>query len=85
MRWLSIVFAVSILVFLAMWARGAVILIERNWTVSLITIAWFKVAYYYVWELAMIALLGLYVLVDLKDLVTGHRVNLMNPEQEADL
>lgn len=84
-RVLSIIFAIAILAFLVLWARGAIGLIERNWTVRLITVSWFRGAYYYIWELAMIVLLGLYVLVDLRDLVTGRRTSLHTHEQESDL
>lgn len=81
-RWLSVVFALSILGFLALWARGALDLAQRNWTVRLVTIDWFRVAYYYIWELAMIALLAIYVLSDLRDLLTGRITGLQLPEAE---
>lgn len=81
-RWLSVVFALSILWFLALWARGALDLAPRNWTVRLVTIDWFRVAYYYIWELAMIALLAIYVLSDLRDLLTGRITGLQMPEAE---
>lgn len=84
-RWLSVVFALSILVFLALWARGALDLAQRNWTVRLVTIDWFRVAYYYIWELAMIGLLMLYVLQDLRDLLAGRATGLQVTGPEADL
>ena len=59
-RWLTVGFAVCILVFLAFWARGAVEMAERNWDVFLITMTWFRVAYFYIWELGMIALLAIW-------------------------
>lgn len=60
--WLGLVFNFLILAFLAFWARGALRLAELNWGSSLITVPWFRVAYFYVWELAAIALMFLYVL-----------------------
>lgn len=84
-RALSIFFALAILGFLVLWARGAIGLIERNWNVRLITISGFRVAYYYIWELGMIGLLALYVLIDLRDLVTGRRSSIHMHEQGADL
>ncbi|MCS0502002.1 TRAP transporter small permease [Ancylobacter mangrovi] len=84
-RVFSIAFALSILFFLALWASGAVHMAERNWSITLITIGWFRISYYYLWELAMITLLAVYVLIDLKNLVTGQTVSLQDGEQEIDL
>lgn len=85
MRALSIIFAVAILAFLALWARGAFDMIARNWTVELVTIGWFRVAYYYIWELAMISLIAIYILLDLRDLIIYARVDLQGNEPAADL
>lgn len=63
-RWLGIVFNLLILAFLVSWARGAWRLADVNWGSNLITIPFFRVAYFYIWELAAIALLFLYVLLD---------------------
>lgn len=84
-RVLSTCFGLSILVFLGLWARGAVELAGRNWDVTLITINWFSLAYYYIWELVVIALLALYVLLDLREIVTGRRQCLQLESQEDDL
>ncbi|QIB34631.1 TRAP transporter small permease [Ancylobacter pratisalsi] len=84
-RGFSIAFGLSILFFLAFWASGAILMAQRNWSISLITISWFRISYYYLWELAMIALLAVYVLIDLKNLLTGRIVSLQTGEQEIDL
>ena len=63
-RWLGLVFNLFILAFLAFWARGAWRLAELNWGSNLIAIPFFRVGYFYVWELAAIALLFLYVVLD---------------------
>ena len=84
-RILSGVFAISILAFLALWARGAVELALRNWDVTLITLGWFRLSYYYIWELIVIALLAVYILLDLRDLVKGTRQSLQLDMQESDL
>jgi len=67
----SILFKLSILGFLAFWLRGTWQLIFVNWNNGLITIPWFRVAYLYIWEFAMLLLLGFYLLIDLKDLMLG--------------
>lgn len=84
-RWLSMGFAISILLFLAFWARGAFDSMNRNWAVGLITVEWFRIAFFYLWELMMIALLAVYLLLDLKQLATGNITSLQAPDQEADL
>lgn len=63
-RWLGLAFNLFILAFLTFWARGALRLAELNWESSLITVPWFRVSYFYIWELAAITLLFLYVLAD---------------------
>lgn len=70
-RWLGALFNLLILAFLAFWARGAWRLAELNWGSNLITIPFFRVAYFYIWELAAIALLFVYVLLDLVSRVRG--------------
>ncbi len=84
-RGLSLLFGISILAFLMLWARGAIELAGRNWDVTLITIGWFRLAYYYIWELAVIGLLALYVLLDLRDIAKGSRRSLQLDMQETDL
>ena len=63
---LQAVFDVAILGFLAMWARGTVALVELNWNSTLITLPAVRVGYIYLWELLGIALMGVYVLLDLR-------------------
>lgn len=70
-RWLGVVFNLLILVFLGFWARGALRLAEINWGSSLITVPFFRVAYFYIWELLAIALFFLYVLLDTAARVAG--------------
>lgn len=70
-RWLGAGFAVVILFFLAVWARGAWQLAWLNWNSSLITLPFFRVAYFYLWELGAIVLMALYVLLDLLSLLRG--------------
>lgn len=70
-RWLGVLFNLLILLFLAFWARGAVRLAEINWGSSLITVPFFRVAYFYIWELLAIALFFLYVLLDTAARVAG--------------
>lgn len=88
-RALSIGFALVILLFLVLWARGAWEMALRNWDVTLITVSWFRAAFFYYWELAMIALLGIYVLLDLAALLRGNLTGLQTAdgtsEQEIDL
>lgn len=81
-RLMTVIFAVGILILLAFWARGALEMANRNWDVFLITITWFRVAYFYIWELGMITLLAIYVLLDLKSLVTGEMTSLLHSELE---
>lgn len=66
-RWLGIVFNLCILAFIAFAARGAWRLAELNWTSTLITVPAFSVAYFYIWQLAALALLFLYVILDTRD------------------
>lgn len=63
-RRLAILFNLLILGFIAFSARGAWRLAELNWTSTLITIPFFRVAYFYVWQLAALALLFVYVVLD---------------------
>ncbi|WP_420393185.1 TRAP transporter small permease [Acuticoccus sp.] len=72
-RWLGLAFNLFILAFLAFWARGALQLAELNWGSNLVTIPFFRVAYFYYWELAAIALLFLYVLLDTVARARGNR------------
>ena len=83
-RFMTIVFAVCILIFLAFWARGTLEMAERNWDVFLITLTWFRVSYFYIWELGMIILLAIYVLYDLKDLIKGKMISMLGADLEAD-
>lgn len=70
-RRLGLVFDLAILGFLAAWARGAWRLAEINWNSTLVTIPFFRVAYFYVWEVAAILLFLLYVLLDAVARVRG--------------
>lgn len=63
-RRLGLVFNLAILAFLAAWARGAWRLAEINWNSTLVTIPFFRVAYFYIWEVAAILLFLLYVVLD---------------------
>lgn len=83
-RLVTAIFALCILAFLAFWARGAIEMAGRNWDVFLITMTWFRVAYFYIWELGMIGLLAVYVLLDLKRLMTGELTSLIHPENEVE-
>ncbi len=83
-RFLTILFAIAILVFLAFWARGTLEMAGRNWDVFLITMTWFRVGYFYVWELCMIALLAVYVLLDLRSLIKGSMTSMLHPSSEVD-
>lgn len=76
-RGLSVLFSLMTLGFLAFWARGSWAMVGRNWNVELITAAWFRVAYFYVWELGMIALMAVYILLDIRGLVTGKTTSLL--------
>ena len=72
-RWLGFVFDVAIIGFLVFWARGAWRLAELTWNSRLITISFFRVGYFYAWEVAAIALLLLYVLLDMARRARGGR------------
>ena len=76
---LNISFAVLILTFLFMWAQGALKLASLNLYSELITISWFKIAYFYYWELFVICMIALYVCADLKE----HVLSLNNNKAEA--
>lgn len=71
-RIVKLVFDAAILILLVIWARGALALAELNWGSTLITLEFFRVAYFYLWELFAIALMVLYVLIDMvKTVRTG--------------
>ena len=82
-RLMTITFTVCILVLLVFWARGALEMASRNWDVFLITMTWFRVSYFYFWELGMIALLAFYVLLDLRNLIKGEMTSMLHEENEA--
>lgn len=63
---LSVVFSLTILVLLAAWLRGAWQLAVLNWNATLITVPFFRVGYFYLWEMGAIILLATYVLLDLR-------------------
>lgn len=63
-RWLGILFNLCILAFIAFAVRGAWHLAELNWTSSLITVPFFSVAYFYIWQILALILLFLYVVSD---------------------
>jgi TRAP-type C4-dicarboxylate transport system permease small subunit len=61
----AIVFSITILFFLAVWARGTISLAQLNWNSNLVTLPWIRVAYLYWWELLGIALMALYLVIGL--------------------
>jgi len=61
----TLLFDAAILLFLAIWARGAVALMDLNWGSTLITLEFFRVGYFYLWELVAIGLMAIYVLLDI--------------------
>lgn len=66
-------FDIAILMFLAMWARGALQLAQLNWGSRLVTIEFFRVSYFYIWEIGAIALTALYVTLHMAALIRGER------------
>ena len=60
-----IVFAVGILLFLAVWLRGALRMADVNQMATYVSLPWLRVATTYQVEVAAIALMIVYVLIDL--------------------
>ncbi|MCB1384756.1 MAG: TRAP transporter small permease [Nitratireductor sp.] len=82
-RGLALVFNLCIVAFLGFWARGAWRLAELNWNSTLTTIPFFRVSYFYIWELAAIGLLFLYVLLDTRDQIAGRRAGPLGRDHDT--
>lgn len=63
-RALGLVFNLAIMGLLVFWIRGAWRLASINWNSRLVTLPFFRVGYFYAWEVLAIALLLLYVVLD---------------------
>lgn len=60
----SLLFDAAILLFLAVWLRGALLLMELNANAAYVTLPWLRVAYVYAVEAAAIGLMMVFVLAD---------------------
>lgn len=77
-------FNIAILAFLGFWARGAIVLAELNWNSTLVTLPFFRVSYFYIWEIGAIALTAIYVLLNTAALVRGDAAATAGPQSMAD-
>jgi len=80
----GIVFNIAILMFLGFWARGAVQLADLNWNSTLITLPFFRVSYFYIWEIAAIVLTAIYVVLNTAALTRGEEPALAGPQSMSD-
>jgi TRAP-type C4-dicarboxylate transport system permease small subunit len=60
----SLLFDAAILLFLAVWLWGALVLMELNANAAYVTLPWLRVAYVYAVEAAAIVLMMVFVLAD---------------------
>jgi TRAP-type C4-dicarboxylate transport system permease small subunit len=72
-RWLLAGFDLAILLFLAVWLRGAVRLAELNWGTIYVTVPWIAVSHLYLVEAVSIVLMMIFVAADLAARLKGWR------------
>ncbi|MGH6897323.1 MAG: TRAP transporter small permease [Geminicoccaceae bacterium] len=70
----SLLFDAAILLFLAVWLWGALLLIELNANATYVTLPWLRVAHIYGIEAAAIGLMMVFVLADAVRQYRSHRV-----------